>query len=257
MRLKSLIFLTSLFFLSLSCDENSVTDPDNDNNENPTFSYDHTNAPGASATDFLKDDDFEKLVIEVDYMEGYKPTEEALNNLQLFFEDRLNKKSITILTPTSITAVGQSFYSDSDVRDLEESNRSEFSEENTLAAYIIILDGAYEQNNVLGIAFYNTSTALFGESIENASSGVGSNPQRVIEATVLQHEFGHLFGLVNNGVEMQQDHQDDQNDHHCTNNNCLMYYSVRTTDFFSVLLGGNIPELDSNCRADLQAAGGK
>lgn len=260
MRLKPILLLTVMFILFLSCDENSVTDPDtnpDDNNENPAFSYDHKNAPGSSATDFLRDDDFGNLIVEIDYMEGYEPTEEAINNLQTFLEQRLKKSTVTILSPSSVAARGQSNYTTSEVRDLEEANRNEYSEENTLAAYILILDGEYEQSNVLGIAYYNTSTALFGESIQNASSGVGSNPRDIIEATVLRHEFGHLFGLVDNGTEMQQDHKDGEHGDHCNNENCLMYYSVRTTDFFSVLLGGEIPELDDQCLSDLEAAGGK
>lgn len=257
---KPILLLAVFFFLFLSCDENSVTDSNpghGDDNENPAFSYDHKNAPGNSAIDFLRDNEFENLVIEIDYMEGFKPTDDAINSLQTFLENRLNKKSVTILTPSSISAGGQSSYTASEVRNLEETHRSGFSEENTLAAYILILDGEYEQSNVLGIAHYNTSTALFGESIHNASTGVSSNPREIIEATVLRHEFGHLLGLVDNGIEMQEEHKDSQHADHCNNENCLMYYSVRTTDFFSVLLGGEVPELDNQCLTDLEAAGGK
>lgn len=258
----SLLSLTVILFLFLSCSD-SVTDSDNDSDsdldddENPTFSYNHEDQPGSSAVDFLVSDDFENLTVEIDYMEGYVPTDEMINNLKSFLESRLNKSNITIMSPSSIEPGGQSSYTTNEVRDLEEEHRSKFSEENSLAVYVIILDGEYSQSNVLGIAYYNTSAALFGESIENASNGVGANPRGLIESTVLQHEFGHLFGLVDNGVEMQQEHKDDGNGDHCNNENCLMYYTVRTTDFFASLLGGEVPELDDQCRADLAAAGGK
>jgi predicted Zn-dependent protease len=256
MKWKSLTLpITVIFFLFLSCSDNSITD--SGNNGDPAFSYNHQDGPGESAVDFLTDQDFGNLVIEIDYMEGYKPTEEALNGLKSFLGERLHKSNIKIMSPSSIPADGQSSYTASDVRNLEEDYRSEYSEENTLAAYVIILDGEYSQSNVLGIAYYNTSTALFGESIESASSGVESNPRSIIEATILQHEFGHLLGLVDNGVEMQEDHKDRDHGEHCTNEDCLMYYSVRTTDFFSVLLGGEVPDLDAQCRADLAGAGGK
>lgn len=245
--------ITAIFFLFLSCSDNPATNSDNDSD--PTFSYNHEDGPGESAVDFLTDQDFENLVVEIDYMDGYVPTDETINNLKSFFEERLNKSNVTILSPSSISAGGQSSYTSSDVRDLEGTHRSEYSEENTLSAYVIILDGEYSESNVLGIAYYNTSAALFGESIKNASEKVGSAPKSLIESTVLQHEFGHLFGLVDNGVQMQEAHR--ENGHHCTNDNCLMYYSVKTTDFFMSLLGGEVPDLDARCGADLAAAGGK
>lgn len=251
--------LFASLFLVLSCSDNTMTGSDNDDSDDkdPIFSYNHENQPGSSAVDFLASDDFENLVIEIDYMEGYEPAEETLNKLKTFLESRLNKSNITILSPSSIEAGGQSSYTANDVRDLEDEYRSEFSEENRLAAYVIILDGEYSQSNVLGIAYYNTSAALFGESIQNASEGIGSNPKSLIESTVLQHEYGHLLGLVDNGIVMQADHRDDGNGNHCNNDNCLMYYAVETTDFFTSILGGEVPDLDDNCRADLAAAGGK
>lgn len=258
-----LLSLTAILFIFLSCSDNSITNSDNesdsdsDNDGDPTFSYNHENQPGSSAVDFLASDDFKNLIIEIDYMEGYEPAEETLNNLKSFLENRLNKSNITILSPSSIEAGGQSSYTANDVRDLESEHRSEFSEENRLATYVIILDGEYSQSNVLGIAYYNTSAALFGESIKNASEGIGSNPRSLIESTVLQHEYGHLLGLVNNGVDMQEDHQDDGNGNHCDDENCLMYFAVETSDFFTSLLGGEVPDLDDNCRADLATAGGK
>lgn len=258
MKSKRHIVLISLLILFFSCDNSSVTDSesDSDNNGDQAFSFNHERNPGDSATDFLTDDDFDTLIIEIDYMEGYRPTDAALGSLEDFLNERLHKKTVTVLSPSEIPAEGQSSYSATEVRNLEEGYRSEYSEENRLVAYLIILDGEYDKSNVLGIAHYNTSMALFGETIQQAS-GVGQNSRKVVEATVMRHEFGHILGLVDNGVDMQQEHKDEQNGNHCNNENCLMYYSVRTTDFFAVLLGGNIPALDDECLADLNGAGGK
>lgn len=252
MKLKYLLALTAVSLLTFfSCDSGSVTDP------GEIFSFNHERNPGVSATEFLTDDEFNNLVLQIQYMEGHEPTSEALSNLQTFLEERLNKSSITILTPEEIPAEGQSSYTADEVRDLEREHRSEFSEEGTLAAYFIILDGEFATANVLGIAHFNTSMALFGETIQNASGGVGQPSREVIETIVMQHEVGHIIGLVNNGVDMQSDHHDEENGAHCDVEECLMYYAVRTTDFFANIFGGNIPELDEFCVADLQAAGGK
>jgi hypothetical protein len=73
----------------------------------------------------------------------------------------------------------------------------------------------------------------------------------------LNHEFGHLFGLVDLGSPMQVNHKDAANGNHCNVNNCLMYYGAETTDILGFLLTGNVPSLDVNCQNDIRANGGK
>jgi hypothetical protein len=257
-------FLTLIIaFTFYSCDSGTVTDATDPNGSggngggNGQFSFNHEQNPGTSALEFLKDDDFQDLVVQIQYMEGNAPTGQAIQYLEEFLEERLHKSSITILEPEMIPAAGQSSYTAAEVRDLEREHRSEFTEEGLLAAYFIILDGEFDQGNVLGIAHFNTSMALFGETIRSASGGVGQPSRSTVETIVMQHEVGHIIGLVNNGVEMQSDHQDEENGKHCDVEECLMYFAVRTTDFFANLFGGTIPELDEQCIADLQAAGGR
>jgi hypothetical protein len=127
--------------------------------------------------------------------------------------------------------------------------------------YFLFVDGEYAANSggtvTLGVAWRNTSMAIFHKSIEDLSGGIGQPARSVLESTVMDHEIGHLLGLVNVGSDMQVDHQDDPNGHHCDNSNCLMHYLAETGDIITTLLGGNIPQLDNNCIADLQANGGK
>ncbi|TVR33372.1 MAG: peptidase [Balneolaceae bacterium] len=255
MKFRFLFPLTALLILLLfSCDNGAVTDP---GDSDGSISFNHERNPGASAIEFLTDDDFQNLVLEIQYMEGYAPTSEAISNLQAFLEERLNKNNITILEPSEIPAGGQESYTATEVRNLERDHRTEFAEEGKLAAYFIILDGEFSQGSVLGIAHYNTSMALFGETIRNTSDGIFQLSRSTVETVVMQHEVGHIIGLVNNGVDMQTDHQDEENGRHCNVEDCLMYFAVRTTDFFANIFDGNIPELDEQCIADLQAAGGK
>ncbi|MCC5940110.1 MAG: hypothetical protein JJU37_01095 [Balneolaceae bacterium] len=253
-------FLISLLItlLFLSCGDQSVTDPDPpENGDDPEFSFDHQRGAGSSATAFLTDDDFSELIVEVQYMNGYRPENSALENLERFLEERLNKSAITIMEPQEISSGGESSYSASDVRDIEEENRTAWSEEGRLAAYILILDAEFDQENVLGIAHFNTSMALFGETVDRVSGGIGQPSRSVVETTILLHEAGHLFGLVNNGIEMQEPHHDEENGAHCDVDSCLMYFAVNTTDFIANVFGGSVPELDDFCIADLQAAGGR
>lgn len=249
--------LISTVLIFQSCMEST----NSDSGEEIPRPYSHMLNPGVSANDFLADSNFTELVVEVDYMEGYAPNDDALDSLKAFLEQRLHKTSVTILEPTVIPSEDQDSYSAEKIRELEEEYRNVFTEstaDDRLAAYMIIVDGYYSQNNVLGIAYYNTSNAFFGAAYDEASGGIGQASRFLIEATSFRHEFGHLFGLVNidgSGTEMQQDHQ--ANGHHCNNEQCLMYYAMETTDLFGSFIGEEIPSLDQNCIDDLQANGGK
>lgn len=257
----SLILFTAVIFglLLQSCDGPTSTTEDDDS----TQPYSQTENPGLAANDFLDDANFSELVIEIDYMEGFAPNQEALDSLEAFLEQRLHKSSITILEPTEIPSGGQDAYSATDIRNLEEEHRSEFTEttgSDQLTAYMIIVDGYFDQSNVLGIAYYNTSNAFFGPAYEDASGSIGQPSRYLIEAVSFRHEFGHSFGLVNipgSGTDMQHEHQDEENGHHCDNDECLMYYAMETTDLFGQFVGEEIPPLDNNCILDLQTNGGR
>ena len=212
---------------------------------------------GESANDFLSGTSFNNLTIEIDYVEGFRPTQSALSNLRSFLQNRLNKASISISLDDEIPSPGNSPYTAQEAFDVEKEHRDTYTEGNAIAAYFLILDGQFEQENVLGFAYFNTSMALLGGTIANNSGGFSQPSRETVETTVLQHEFGHILGLVGNGTPTVQDHQDEANGAHCDVDTCLMYFAVRTSDFASNLMGGNVPELDSQCIQDLQANGGK
>lgn len=250
--------IVALLIFSTGCLDNSTG-----NDDDQEVLYSHVENPGLSANDFLSGETFTSLELEIDYMQGFAPNEEALDSLEAFFEQRLNKQSVTINEPTEIPAVGQSSYTANEIRALEEEHRNDFTsvEDSTLRAYMIIVDGQYENGNVLGIAYYNTSNAFFGATYEQVSgSGFGEPSRRLTESISFRHEFGHLFGLVNipgSGTEMQTNHQDTEHGRHCDNDSCLMYYAMENAGLFDQFLGEEIPALDANCIADLQANGGK
>jgi hypothetical protein len=72
----------------------------------------------------------------------------------------------------------------------------------------------------------------------------------------MEHEYGHLLGLVNLGSPMQVDHKDPASNH-CNNSSCLMYYETQVGQMGGILVSGPVPSLDANCRNDLKANGGK
>ena len=56
---------------------------------------------------------------------------------------------------------------------------------------------------------------------------------------------------------MQKNHKDEALGSHCSNKNCLMYFEAESTQIMSMLMTGNIPDLDIDCQNDLKANGGK
>lgn len=211
--------------------------------------------------DFLAATNFNELVVEISYMDGYEPNQASLDNLKEFMQARLHKPSGISFVKRSISPEGQNQYSIGDIIEIEEKRRKEFPEDEKLALHILFLDGGYteDQGNskVLGVQYNPTSLAIFQRTIKEFSGGIGQPSQTTLGTTVLMHELGHILGLVNNGTNMVNNHQDTAHGAHCDDNNCLMNFSVETSDFIANLSGGNIPNLDDECIADLQNNGGK
>lgn len=258
--IRVLFWLILVPFLILGCGDsgNTPVGPDTgQGNSGDSRPFSHTSFPGASAEAFLTSSRFTDLQVEIDYMQGHEPTSEAISSLQSFLEQRLNKSTISI-TVTEIPAGGQSTYTLNNVRTREVDHRDTYTESSgsTLYAYMIILDGKYIDDNTLGIAYYNTSAALFGGTIESITGSPPVTPSKEkVERTVINHEFGHLLGLVGSGSPLQSEHKT-ENSSHCTTDGCLMEPAIETVNFFENF-SGEVPELDELCIQDLQANGGK
>ncbi len=219
------------------------------------------NTQYVSANDFLSANKYTTLIVEVNYMQGFKPTQGALNSLVTLLSERLNKPQGIKLVTNVIVAHGKAVYSVNDIQNLESIYRKHYPIGNILTAHILFLDGGSTSDNgnskILGIAYNKTSMAIFEKNVNEFSGGVTQPSREVLETTVVNHEFGHTLGLVNNGTLMQTNHQDGNHGHHCDNQNCLMYYTAETSDIVGNLIGGNVPQLDQNCIDDLKSNGGK
>ncbi len=247
-----LIALFSVLFIA-GCSKSSTSYVNNPNAPDQL----HNRPVGASANELLSSNKYTSLKIEVQYMPGFAPDAAALNHMQSVLTGLLYKPAgITIVTK-EIPAATSTTLTVNDILAIERNNRTAFTNGTELAVYILYTNGNYTENNVLGVAYRNTSAALFGKKINDNSGGVGQASRTKLVATVAEHEMGHLLGLVDLGSAMQSNHKDPANGSHCNNNNCLMYYASETSDMFGFLITGNIPSFDANCRADMTANGGK
>lgn len=251
--MKAILKVLTVIALFSSCSKSDTSYVNNPNA--PDFL--HNRPVGASANELLSSAKYTTLKIEVQYMTGYQPDAAALNHLQTTLEGLINKPSGISIITKEIPASPNLALSVNDIITIERNNRTVFTTGSELAIYILYTNGNYTDNNVLGVAYKNTSTALFGKKINDNSGGLGQASRTKLVATVAEHELGHLLGLVNIGSPMQTGHQDAAYGSHCNNTNCLMHYSAETSDILGFLITGSIPTLDANCRADLRANGGK
>ena len=245
--------LVLLALISVSCSK--TYNPYSEDPSDPDYAY---NRPvGASANDILSAVKYNSLKIELQYMKGFAPDASALDHLRNTVADIINKPGgITIITK-EIPASANTVLTIDQVMEVERKNRTVFSTGNQLGIYLLYTDGNFNDDKVLGAAYRNSSMVLFGKKIRDNSGGIGQASRTKLEATVMEHEFGHIMGLVDVGSAMQTNHKDDAHGNHCNNQNCLMNYAAETTDLLGFLITGNIPVFDANCHADLKANGGK
>lgn len=217
----------------------------------------HHQRIGASARDILSDQQFTSIRVEIQYMEGFEPNREAIDNLRAFLWKYLHKPDGIFIETKQIAASPDTVLSRTDVLALERQSRTVYNRDKELGLFLLYTNGAYINPKILGLAYQNTSAILFGKMIEAHSGRIGQPNRTKLETTVLLHEVGHLLGLINKGSEMLLNHEDEAHGGHCNNKQCLMYYRIGTDDRFGYLIKGNIPELDAQCEADLKANGGR
>ncbi|MFW6040637.1 MAG: hypothetical protein ACOC85_02255 [Thermoplasmatota archaeon] len=200
---------------------------------------------------YLTDDDYDELVVEIDYMPGFSPSLIALQ----MFEDKLqsytSKDSIELKIDEQIPfEESKSSYNKEDIISLADRYQDIKRGRNTMAMYVLYLDGIWSENeNVLGLSYSGSNIVMFQERILDISSR-GRNADEIsdqIEGSVLIHEWGHLLGLV--GIDYESEHEVDK--HHCNQaeGSCVMAASVE------IAVGGEIEppptEFCSLCQEDL------
>jgi len=208
---------------------------------------------GISAHDFLSSSVYTSLQIQISYMPGFRPGPQTIDSLTSFLNTYLNKPQGINISEKQIAASSKESLTLDEIVEIEKKNRTVFTNGNIITAHVLITNGRYVTNDVFAKSYWNTSLCLFGKAINDNSGNVGQISTSQLTTTLLEHEFGHLLGLVGQGTPMQAYHKDAANGAHCDNRNCLMYYNVETNNQGSI----TIPELDANCKSDLKANGGK
>ena len=251
-------------------------------------------ATGASANDMLSNNSFDRILIEVGHAPGFRPTAETMANFQDFIRQQSFKEDIEIVfnefpSPNEETLTLQ------EIDDLEQTNRTVFNDGSTLAVYIYFADAPSDGDDedeglvTLGAVFRNTSMVIFESTIRRLAPPDNSGAAVTltdVETATLNHEFGHLFGLVNLGTVAINDHEDLSAPNHCNVDGCLMQAQLQFgspaarglvakggilsspctlsgTSMIKLLESRSarglavVPVLDAECVLDLQGNGGR
>jgi len=247
------LFTTIIF----SCSKEESNEPESGVNRTANLK-----SLGSSASDLLSDATFTSLNIEIVYVEGNRPTEKGISLFKNFLQSRIYKPDGIEINLRGVNSSGKAPFSIEEIVDIEEDERTAYNAGDEIAVWIYFADGSNEDDTnekfVLGSAFRNTSMVIYERTIRNFANRTGTPDRGTIEAATLNHEFGHLFGLVDLGTSPVTDHEDPENEGHCIVESCLMRASIEfASGIIDVIDGSGIPEFDDACIQDLQSIGGK
>lgn len=240
MRLKQWVLsLVVMVMVGVSCQKDDL----------PVYDY---RKLGVSAHDILSADAYTALELEVNYMPGYLPDDAVINHVKNYLATLTNKPVGITYVPAQFSRTVNSPITLNEVVELEKSVRTRFTRSQTMAIHIMVVDAEYTTADVLGISYWNTSMCVFGKTVAKFSGRPGLVSKNQLMITLIEHEMGHILGLVDQGTTMVAPHKS-SNGAHCNNSGCLMYHIIETTGNSST----PIPTLDDQCRADLRANGGR
>jgi hypothetical protein len=264
--MKKVFYLCLSLVLVAACSKNS---DDSGTSPDPIDKSANLLGTGDSANDILSNNTFTKLLIEIGYVTGFQPTAEAMNNFQAFLQQRTFKQDIEIQY-LELPSPNETDLTLQEIADLESENRTAYNEGSTLAIYIYFADAPSDTDDpqegtvTLGAVYRNTSMVIYEATVRDLAMNSSQVTVEDAESASLNHEFGHLLGLVNLGSAAVNDHEDPNAEHHCDINGCLMRAELQ---FGGGLLGvmnkrisagkAAVPGLDSECILDLQANGGR
>ena len=222
----------------------------------------HRQSVGSWGDEILSDNKYKSLTVQIIYMTGCKPTDEAVGHLKALLNAHCKKPKGIEVVYKEIAAQGKTSYTLDDIKQLEEDNRTEYTWRKNIAITYLFVDAPSSESGgsgvILGEAYYNTSLVIFEKSVQDYSDNVTEPERYKLETVVMNHELGHILGLVNLGSSMKTSHEDGSHPAHCNNQDCLMYWEAETGSAINNLLGNSpSPSLDANCIADLQGNGGK
>jgi len=256
--MKNLKFISPFLLFSLLIIFSCSNDDDSDNE---TFNPRSENIKeiGVSSRDLLSANNYKSLTIEFAYSPGFRPKQQTLDDFKTFLEERLHKPDGIIFIETLISIPFQESQTLQDIKTIEANKRTIYTEGDDISVFVYFSGSNYSSDTqtslTLGISYYNTSLVVFEKTLRNLVASQDFDLY-ILEETTLQHELGHLLGLVNiQNDDIHQSHEDLAHGKHCKVEDCLMYYENNNGK--TIKRRASVSLLDPLCLEDIQAKGGK
>lgn len=206
--------------------------------------------PGSAAAAFVGPAVHGTLRVEIDHVQGRRPSDAALALLRQRLEERTDHPGgVEVVVDDVLAPTERAEHTLEHVRALSAVHRDGWPTDEVGVIHVLYLDGAAASSlgdHLLGAAFGPASVVLFPDAIAASVGGAGRRAVDV-EVWTLVHEAGHVLGLVGLGAPQVVAHAEAYRPGHCNQPGCVMGWSAdeRATDFCP------------RCRDDLRAMGGR
>ncbi|HYE53827.1 MAG TPA: hypothetical protein VD996_03255 [Chitinophagaceae bacterium] len=217
----------------------------------------HKKELGASAKDLLSNDRFTSLTVEIQYMPGFRPQPETLDTLHSFLTSHLKKSDGIKIVISELKNVKKKMLTKDEVVAIEDAARSLLPADKNLTLYMLFTDGSHPDKNILGMAYRNTSTVIFGKSVAKHSGNNKLLTKSELETSVVFHEIGHLLGLGNPQAAALNSKSATSRNGHCDNKSCLMYWATETRNPTVISRRGKIPQFGRECLETIEGMRGR
>lgn len=221
----SVYLIATCLMVALGCSSNSDDTPEEISR--PIDRSANLLAAGDSANDILSNDTFTRMKVEIAYAPGFRPTQEAMDEFLTFLRTHTFKNDIEWVF-SELPSPGEESLSIQQIADIEEENRTVYNDGDTLGVYIYFSDAPSDGDEedeglvTLGAVYRNTSMVIYESTVRFIAGSSTIITRADVETATINHEFGHLFGLVNFGTPAVNDHEDTEARGHCNVPGCLM-----------------------------------
>jgi hypothetical protein len=187
------------------------------------------------------------LVLELSAQDGAAPASGNVSHLQSVLRS-VSGKSVSVDGPRRVDGGARSWTAQ-DLRNLADgAARTGQSKANGVIRLLFLHGDFNGDKQVLGISVRGDVAAIFSDQLADAADPLVG--PAVLEDAVMEHEVGHLLGLVD--LWLHTGRQDPQHPGHSTNKNSVMYWAVESSLVTDLLTGGPPRDFDAADLADLK-----